>query len=164
MVQQLDCHLDVCRLASNDNQSLPFPSTCRRGGSVHPYSDCTRLHYLDLTCTHVANLVDLATSLSNDTAYKVVRDINLLGLKLLGRVMLRRRRPRGPVRVRVPWYIRRSPVRWAAGITGWAVSRVRGRWHSFLCFNEDVSNVVCSNVDSIGNSSYTEYTLSINVR
>lgn len=93
MIQQLDRHLDIRRLASDNNQPLPFSSTCGCRGSVHPYTDCTRLHYLDLTCAHVADLVDLAASLSYDTSYKVVRDINLLSLELLGRVMLRWWRP-----------------------------------------------------------------------
>jgi len=62
VVQELNRHLDVGWLASNDNQSLTL-STAR--GAV---SACPRFHDLDLAGTHVANLVDLASTLANNAA------------------------------------------------------------------------------------------------
>ena len=89
MIQQLDSHLDIRRLASDHDQSLPFsPRRCRR--TIHAHSNSARFHDLDLARTHVPDLVDLASTFANYTAYQVVRDVDLLCLELLRGIVVRR--------------------------------------------------------------------------
>jgi hypothetical protein len=87
MIKQLHRHLNVSRLSSDHNQSFPFTSSWSRC-SIHPYPHRPGLHNLDLTCTHMPNLIDLASSLPNDTPNEVIWDVDLLCLKLLWRIVL----------------------------------------------------------------------------
>lgn len=80
MIQQLDGHLNVGRRACDNYKSLAFTTGWR---AVDSDTSRTGFHDLDLTCTHVSNLVDLATTFSNDTPNKVVGNVDLLRLQLL---------------------------------------------------------------------------------
>ena len=79
MVQQLYRHLDVSRLTCDHDQPLVLATT-RAGGAIRANSHSAWLHDFDLTRTHVSNLVYFAASFANDAPYKIVGDINLLGL------------------------------------------------------------------------------------
>ena len=89
-VQQLDRHLDVGRLAGDDDQTFAL-AACRRRRAVHAHAHRTRLHDLDLARAHMPNLVDLSAAFADDTPDKVVGDVDLLRLQLRRRCAGRRR-------------------------------------------------------------------------
>lgn len=159
MIQQLNGHLNVCLLARDDDQ--PFTFVASRGTRSRR---CTGLHDFDVTSAHMPNFIDLATSFANDTPDKIVGNIYLLGLKLLGRMVTRRRGGRR-VRVWIPsWHIGRaataSPLR-SAAISRRSIGGIRRGRHALLSFDKDVTNVVGSNVNGICNPCYTENSLDI---
>lgn len=80
MVQQPDSHLDVLRLTSDHDQSLPLVWWSSLGTSwTDP--DRTRFHDLNLAPTHLADLVDLSTAFADDTTYQIVGYVDLLRLQ-----------------------------------------------------------------------------------
>lgn len=130
MIQQLHCHLDISGLAGNHDQTLALATRAR--STVRAYGHSTWLHNFDLACAHVPNLIDFAAAFANDAPYEIVRDVNLLGLKLLWRgIVMRRGRRCGSVWVGVSGDIGRAGVRGAAvrGRTG----GVRGRLSAGIC-------------------------------
>lgn len=93
MVQQLNGHLYIRRLAGDHNQPFTFRS---------PRSAvccCTWFHDLYLTSAHVADFVDLAPALADDAADQTVGDVDLLRLHRLRRVVR--------CAVAWPWWSRR---------------------------------------------------------
>lgn len=84
MIQELHSHLNVRRLSSDDHQSLALPSS-RSRCAVHPDAHSAWLHDLDLTRTHMPDLVDLCAALPDDASHEIIRDVDLLCLELLGR-------------------------------------------------------------------------------
>lgn len=98
------------------------------------------------------DLVDLAATFANDTPNHVVGDVDLLCLELLRWIM---RVMRGVRVARVVWYIRGTSSGARRTSVSWAVGGVK-RWHTFLCFEEDIPNVVGCDVDGVGNTSYAK--------
>ena len=166
VVKHLDRHLDVGGLPSNDDQTLALAACCT---SRHTRRHRARLHDLDLARAHVANLVDLASTLANDTPHQIVGDVYLLGLDLRGRHAWCARRGsnrRRGTRVERGGGARdvgRAGVRGvrdrSAGGVAWAVRRVGGGRHAFLRLDEDVADVVRGNVDGVGNTGNGENAL-----
>lgn len=166
MIEKLNGHLNVLRLTSDDDQSLIFRSACR---TSHARRRCTWFHNLDLTRAHMPNLVNFASALSNYTPNQVVGDVNLLGLKLLRRIVHSRcsstTHHGSKWRCTVARHIRLLA---SAGAHGWPRSTVRrticrvcrGR-HAFLAFNEDVSHIVCGDMDGIGDPGHAQHALRI---
>ena len=67
----------------------------------------------------------------------------------------------GSIRIRVSRYIGRTLIGGTTrGGARRAVGRVRRGGHSFLGFDEDISNVIGSDVDSVCNPSHAKNTLS----
>lgn len=87
VIQQLHCHLDVRRLTCDHNQSLALAAR-RKGRPIDASPDSARFHDLYLTRTHMTDLVDLRTSFTDDASNEVIRDIDLLGLELLWRIVM----------------------------------------------------------------------------
>ncbi len=102
----------------------------------------------------MSDLVDLAATLADDTADKVIRDVDLLCLHLLWRVVMGRR----GVWVRVSRYVRRSTV-WSARVTGRSIGRVGGGRHALLGFDQYSADVVGCYVDGVGDTGNAENTL-----
>lgn len=151
VVQELNRHLDVGRLSRNDHQTLSFTSSWR---SIWPDARRTWFHDLNLTCTHVPNFVDLASSFSNDASNQVVRDIYLLCLQLLRGVVRWSIRMRGVARD-----VRRAALGRSTGVAGRAVGRVRRGWHTLLCFDQNCADIIGGDVDGISNTSDTKNAL-----
>ena len=82
MVQQLNSHLNICGWTRDDDQPLTLTS-CGGGAAVDPRAGGPWFHDLDLAGTHVPNLIDFASTFSNNTANEVIRDKDLLRLKLV---------------------------------------------------------------------------------
>ena len=108
MIQHLHCQVDVCRMTRDDHQSLAF-AACRKGCAIYTSPDSPRFHDLDLARTHVPNLVDLRTSFTNNAPNKIVRDIDLLSLELLWRILASTSAPT-VLGGGIPWNIRRTLV------------------------------------------------------
>ena len=107
------------------------------------------------------DFIDLITSFPNDAPNKFVRNINLLCLQLLGRIVGSR------------WEIVAGHVATAwdvGGTTSWRSSRAAGPitrvggvigGHFFLGFNQNVADVVGCNMDSIRYACYTQDSLMV---
>lgn len=174
MVQQLHSHLDIGGLASNNHQPLAFPASGSRG-TVHADAYSTRFHDLDVRSAHVANLVDFCASLSDDAPDQVVRDVDLLRLELLRRVLgMRRRGGRRrwwwigrigvagvgvSVGVRISWNVRRAGVRGAPRVARRFVRCSVMSGCPLVGFNEDIANVVGRDMNCIGHSRDAKNTL-----
>ena len=66
----------------DDDQPLALTS-CGGGAAVDPRASGPRFHDLNLAGAHVPDLVDFASAFSDNAANEVIRDKNLLGLKLM---------------------------------------------------------------------------------
>jgi len=147
-----------------DNDQPLTLTSCGGGAAVDPGAGGPRFHDLDLAGAHVPNLVDFASTFPNNTPNKVVRDKDLLRLKLvlLRRVLLRRRRrSRGIVHVgvRIPRNVGGRHPRGSACIARRPVARMRERRHAFICFNEDIPDVIRRNMDGIRDTRNAEHSL-----
>lgn len=157
VIQELHRHLDIGGLTSDNHQSLALASS-RRRRTVHAHTHRPRLHNLDLACTHVPNLIDLSATLADDTSHEIVRDVNLLRLQLLWRTRVRGPTPTptaataAAVRVGVAGNIRRPGVWRPARVARRSVRRVRVRRHPLVRLNQDIANVICSDVYSVSDS------------
>ena len=143
LIQHLYGHCDIGWLARNNHQTFALSARLNRR-TINPNPNSTRLHDLDLACTDMPDLINFASSFPNDTPDKVIRDVNLLCLELLWRVM-------GCIRaagVRT-WYIGGSRMyrTRSTGIT-WSIGCIM-RGHAFLSFQENDPNVVSRDVDSV---------------
>lgn len=163
MVQQLNSHLDVGRLAGNNDQ--PFALRASRSA----VSSCTWLHDLYLACAHVADLIDFTPALADNATDQTVGYIDLLCLhRLLRRVV------RGTVAWPWCWWaggrIRSGDVRRATsavlrtprargGGGCWPVGRTSRRWHALIRLDEDGTNVVGGDMDGVGNTCDAQDTL-----
>jgi hypothetical protein len=152
MIQQADGHLNVVWLTSDHDQSLtlvwrPSLSTSRTD------TDCTRFHDFDLARTHLADLVDLGTTLADDAADQVVGYVNLLSLQ--GPSRSRRWRHSGlRIGVRVVCS-RRSTGGNRVLVGAWRARLAVGKSDGtmgFLLLYENVPNVISRDMDSIRNS------------
>jgi hypothetical protein len=159
MIQQLNSHLNICRWTRNDNQALSLTTRrCRR--TVDSYASSTGLHDLDLTSTHMSNLVDFTSTFANNAAHKIVGNINLLRLQLLRLLrLLLRRRPIVHIRVRVARNVGRRHPRWSTRIARWTIAGVCIRRHPFVGLDQDVPNVIRSDMNRIRNARNTEHSL-----
>lgn len=120
---------------------------------------CTRFHNLDSALTRSSNLVDLTSTLPDNTPNQVVRNVYLLFLQLQ---LLRMRRRR----VRVSHVRRRRASRCIRLVTRMMtavrfVGRVghRRRGIPFIRLDKDIANIVSSNVNCVGNTCDAENTL-----
>lgn len=159
MIQQLHRHLDIRRRTRNDHQPLSLPRRRRR---IQATRARTRLHDLDLTRTHMPDLVDLAPSLADDTTHEIIRDVDLLRLDLRGRVAWGGRGGLD-VGVGVAGDVGGADVGGAAGgrAVGGTIARHGGSGggHAFLGFDEDVADVVRGDVDCVGDACDAEHAL-----
>ena len=78
----MNSHLNIRGRPSDNDQPLAITSG-GRGAAIDPGAGSPRFHDLNLAGAHVPNLVDFASAFSDNAANEVIRDKNLLGLKLV---------------------------------------------------------------------------------
>jgi hypothetical protein len=143
--------LNVRGWPRDDDQPLTLTS-CGGGATVDTCTGGPRLHDLDLAGAHMPDLVDFASAFPNDTANEVVRNKDLLRLKLvlLRRVVLRRWRRRVVhVGIGIPRNVGGRHPCGSTCIAGGPIGRVRKRRGALIGFDEDIPDVVCRNMDGI---------------
>ena len=79
MIQELDSHLNVSRLPSNNDQPFAFVGRWGRC-STDSHTNSPRFHDANLTGRHLPDFVDFRSTFADDTSHEVVWDIDLLSL------------------------------------------------------------------------------------
>lgn len=131
------------------------------------HANCTRLHDLDLTATHLTNLINLRATFPDDASNKIIRNINLLSLKGSSRRSswihhVRSWKIPGP-----------GPGPWTATTGGFV--KVTGTWTllavgepdssmGFLLLYQNIANVVGGDMDGISDSGDAEYALMVHIQ
>ena len=107
------------------------------------------------------DLVDFTSTFPDNAANEIIGDKDLLRLELvlLRGVGLGRGSRVVHVEVRISRHIRGGHPCGPTCITGRPIARVRKRRRTFVCFNEDIPNVIRRNVDGVRNTRYAEDSL-----
>ncbi len=96
------------------------------------------------------NLIDFTPSFANDAPNQVIGDVDLLRLQLPRGIV---GTAGGLVGVVVSGDVGRTAYGRSWGTIGGSIRGIGGGGHSFLAFNEDVADIVGSNMNGIGNTS-----------
>jgi hypothetical protein len=147
----LNGHLDIGRLPSDDHQPLPV-TTPRAPGRTDPHSP--RLHDFDGARAHVPDFVDLASAFPDDATDEIVRNVDLLRLQLLWRLLgvVLWRRGRRRIVAGITGNVRGPAVLRPSRVARRSVARVRIRRHAFVSLDENVAYVVRSDVDRVSDA------------
>ena len=154
--------------SGDDDQPLTVTSR-RRGPAVDPRAGDPRFHYFDLTGAHMPNLVDFASAFPDNTTDEIIGDKNLLRLELVLMLLLLLLLllllrgvwlGRGGLVAHIEIRISRDIGGWHPGgptcVTRRPIARMRKRRHTFVCFDENVPDVVGRNVYGVCNTRDTQ--------